>query len=111
MLQESLKLDGILDQISTEMGVALYFSTFNCGVCVALQPKVVHLLSTEFSKIHFISIPSHQYPEIAAHFSVFSAPTLLVFLEGKEVLRKSRNMGIAEIEKSLNRPYKILTNS
>lgn len=101
--------ESITDFVASKMGVALYFSAPNCGICVSLKPKIVDLISHRFPEIEFEEIASHQYPEIAAHFGIFSAPTLLVFFEGKEFLRYVRNLSLLELEEKLRRPYEMLT--
>lgn len=94
--------------IASEMGLALYFSSPNCGICDALKPKVEKLITEEFPRIKFQEVRSNIYPEIAAHFGVFSAPTLLVFFEGKEFSRNVRNLSIFELGDKLKRPYNML---
>lgn len=105
----SQTLEEVLELISSEVGVVLYFSTINCGVCTALKPKITYLISEVFPLLKFEEIKSHTSPEIAGHFGVFSAPTLLVFFEGKEFLRNVRNMSVFELEHKLKRPYDLLT--
>lgn len=104
-------LDSVTSTIATEIGVALYFSTINCGVCTALKPKVEQLMANKFPLLVFNEVNSNTSPEIAAHFGVFSAPTLLVFFEGKEFSRNVRNMSVVELDQKLSRPYKMLTNA
>ena len=104
----NLTLEKLQDFLTTEKAVALYFSASRCGVCEAIKPKIIELLETEFPQIHFIEVKSDISPEINGHFGVFSAPTLLVFFEGKEFLRKVRNMGMGELHDALNRNYNML---
>jgi thioredoxin 1 len=52
------------------------------------------LIQSEFPKIKLIYIKSDILPEVAAQNQVFAAPTILVFFDGKEYIRKSRNIGI-----------------
>lgn len=94
--------------IESESGTAVYFSTERCTVCHALLPKMETLFAENFPQIKFIHVEMHKLPDASAHFSVFNAPTLLVFFEGKESYRKSSNMGIGEVFESLRRPYKLL---
>lgn len=96
------------ESIESELAVAVYFSTSNCGVCHALRPKVEELFSIEFPAIKFVHIEIDKSPGISGEYSVFSAPTLLVFFEGKEFLRKVRLMGIQELQQKIERPYNML---
>ena len=94
--------------IVAETAVAVYFSTPHCGVCEALRPKVEALFIEKFPEVKFLHIKIENSPEISGEFGVFSAPTLLVFFEGKEFLRKVRLMGIQELQDKIERPYKMI---
>ncbi len=88
--------------------VLLYFSTISCSVGEALEPKVQELLNADFPKIDVYKVDMNFSPEIAAKFSAFVEPTILVFFEGKETIRKSRNIGIHELQSAILRPYKLI---
>lgn len=94
--------------IESESAVAVYFSAPNCGVCHSLRPKIEELMAEQFPLIKFIHIEIDKSPGIAGEYGVFSAPTLLVFFEGKEFLRKVRLMGIQELQDKIGRPYTML---
>jgi len=85
-----------------------YFSTDTCNVCKVLKPKVAELIQSEFPKIKLTYIQSDKLPEVAAQNQVFAAPTILVFLGGKEYIRKSRNIGINELKSEIERPYSLM---
>lgn len=91
-----------------EQGVLAYFSTETCSVCHVLKPKVEELVLQKFPNLKLISVKSDQYPEIAAQNQVFTAPTILVFFEGREYIRKSRNIGILELQEAIERPYSLV---
>jgi len=88
-----------------EPALLAYFSTEACNVCKVLKPKVAKLIQSEFSKIKLIYIKSDILPEVAAQNQVFAAPTILVFFEGREYIRKSRNIGIVDLQREIERPY------
>lgn len=85
-----------------------YFSTEACNVCKVLKPKVAELIQTEFPKIKLIYIKSDSLPEVAAQNQVFAAPTIIVYFEGREYIRKSRNIGIGELQREIERPYSMI---
>jgi thioredoxin 1 len=91
-----------------ETALLVYFSTEACNVCKVLKPKVAELIQSEFPKIKLIYIKSDILPEVAAQNQVFAAPTILVFFEGREYIRKSRNIGIGELERDIERPYSMM---
>jgi len=47
-------------------------------------------------------------PELAAQFQVFSAPTIIVFFEGREFIRKGRAMSVAGLLQEIKRPYELM---
>ncbi|MFZ1292146.1 MAG: thioredoxin family protein [Melioribacteraceae bacterium] len=85
----------------------IYFSTPQCNVCKVLKPKVKELLSDKFPKIKMAYVDCELLKEVSAQNRVFAVPTILVFLDGKEFLRKSRNISISEFSQELQRPYSL----
>lgn len=88
--------------------VLYYFSTTSCNVGEAFEPKVIKLLDENFPKIKFYKIDINFSPEVAANYNAFVEPTIIVFFEGKETIRKSRNIGIYELEDAIKRPYQLI---
>lgn len=88
--------------------VMLYFSAPACNVCHALKPKLLNAIESNFGEFEIISVDTSLNQEIAAHFSVFAIPTVLVFLGGREFLRKSRHMSVDEVVREIKRPYEIM---
>jgi thioredoxin-like negative regulator of GroEL len=87
--------------------VLFYFSTQSCSVGEALEPKVLALLNTKFPKIPFYFIDMNASPEVSAKNNVFVEPTILVFFDSKESIRKSRIVSIADLSNSISRIYKL----
>ena len=85
-----------------------YFSTDACNVCKVLKPKVAELVQKKFPRIKLAYIKSDKYPEIAGQHQVFAAPTIIIFFDGREYLRRSRNIGIDELQREINRPYSMM---
>ncbi len=50
-------------------------------------------------------VNSELLPEVSAQQSIFTVPTVVVFLDGKEFIRKSRNISLSEFQKDIERPY------
>jgi thioredoxin-like negative regulator of GroEL len=108
MFTEIQSFEEFLKLKEVEPALLAYFSTESCNVCKVLKPKVAELVQSEFPKIKLIYIKSDILPEVAAQNQVFSAPTILVFFEGREYIRKSRNIGIGELEREIERPYSMM---
>ena len=101
-------LEELQSTIKSQMGVLVYFSGENCNVCHALRPKFKELFDAKFPKIEQIYLDAHENPEIAAHFQVFSVPTMIVFLDGREFVREGRTVSMYKLEESLSRPYEMM---
>lgn len=89
------------------MNKVLYFTSPGCGVCVDLKPKVQAMVENNYPKLVFELVDTSEHPEKAGQYGVFTAPTLLVFFEGKETHRFVRNMSIQEIEQKVGRLYQL----
>jgi len=97
-----------LEQIKREnLGVLLYFSRATCSVGEALEPKVIKMLEDDYPKIPFYFVDMDFTPTIPAQFSVFVEPTIIVFFDGKETIRKSRLISIPELSQNIERIYSI----
>jgi len=101
-------LEDIKQTIEQNLAVMVYFSAPTCGVCHALKPKLVEAIESNFSKFKVISVDTSTDQETAAHFSVFTIPTVLIFLDAREFLRKSRHMSVDEVIREIKRPYDIM---
>ncbi len=103
-----MQLSQIKELINTKDGVMLYFSGENCNVCHALRPKIKEMFDKEFPIIEQVWLDAHQNPEISAHFQVFSVPTLIVYLGGREFIKEGRAMSLHALSQKLQRPYQIM---
>jgi thioredoxin-like negative regulator of GroEL len=95
------------DALHVNLGVLFYFSTLSCSVGESLEPKVKELLHNKFPKIPFYFIDMNNSPEVSAKNNVFVEPTILVFFDGKEAIRKGRIVSIQELSDSISRIYKL----
>jgi len=103
-----MNLKEIKNFIETKDGVMLYFWGDNCAVCDALKPKIKESFEQNFPKIEQIYIDAKNSVDIAANFSVFSIPTTIVFLDGKEFAREGRAVSISALVDKIKRPYEIM---
>jgi thioredoxin-like negative regulator of GroEL len=108
MFYEIQSSDEFLKLKNEQPALLAYFSTEICNVCKVLKPKVSELVQKEFPRIKLVYIKSDKLPELAAQNQVFAAPTILIFFEGKEYIRKSRNIGINELQQEIERPYSLI---
>ena len=105
-----MNIETLENDIKNELAIALYFSAPTCNVCHALKPKLLTAFEANFSQLQVKSIDISETPEIASNFGVFSIPTLLIYLDGKEFLRKSRHMSVDQVVSEIKRPYDMMTS-
>ena len=104
-----MTLEELQTTIQTEVGVLLYFSGENCSVCHALRPKFKEVFDKEFPQLKQIYLDAHDNAEISAHFQVFSVPTMIVFMDGREFAREGRTVSMYQLTEKLKRPYTMMT--
>lgn len=98
------------DLIRQKTGVLVYFSTPTCNVCHALKPKISEAFSSHFPQIEQVFVDAAEHPDIPASLQIFSVPTILVYLDGKEFARESRNVSVPLLIEKIRRPYEIMTS-
>jgi len=103
-------IENIEKSIKENLAVMVYFSAPTCNVCHALKPKLLEALDANFKEFVVESVDISVEEDIAPHFDVYAIPTVLVFLDGKEFLRKSRHMSVLEVISEVKRPYEIMTS-
>ena len=97
----------IKDYISRNSAVLLYFSTQNCNVCKVLKPKLIDFFNSDFPLVNMGFVNVDELPDAAAQNNIFSVPTILIYFDGKEMLRKSRNINFQQLHNELQRPYSL----
>ena len=102
-------IENINNSIKENLAVMVYFSAPSCNVCHALKPKLLEAIDENFKEFKIESVDISLNEDIAPYFNVYAIPTVLVFLDGKEFLRKSRHMSVSEVIGEIQRPYDIMT--
>lgn len=98
-----------LERIKKDNKAALiYVSTKTCNVCKVLKPKLKEFIASEFPEIKFFYLDAEDNKEAAAQLSVFAVPTVLLYFEGNEYVRKSRSFSVELLGDEIDRPYSML---
>jgi len=100
--------DDLIKLVEESPAVCFYLSTPECNVCKVLKPKVIEMLVKDFPKIEFHYVDLNEAKEISGQLSVFTVPTILIFFDGKEIIRASRNIHIEKLRELINRYYKMI---
>lgn len=107
-MNNAVTLEKINEYLRTHKIVLTYFSTDDCNVCKVLKPKVKELIECEFPLINFLYINIDESKETAAQYSIFTVPTIILFIEGKEYIRKSRFINLEEFKNEIDRFYSLI---
>ena len=83
----------------------LYVTQPHCSVCHGLFPQLVPILD-RYRNIATAQIDATAVQEAAGQLSLFTAPVALLFVEGKEYLRKARFIPLHELEGEIAKIYK-----
>lgn len=101
-------VENINKTVKENSAVMVYFSAPTCNVCHALKPKLLEELEKNFSEFKVESVDISVEEDIAPHFNVYAIPTVLIFLDGQEFVRKNRHMSVGEVIEEIRRPYEIM---
>ncbi|MED0658768.1 thioredoxin family protein [Bacillus smithii] len=84
----------------------LYISRDHCSVCHDLLPKIQNVMA-DFPNIQLALVNADHVPEVAGRFTIFTAPVLLLFVDGKEVLREVRFVHVEPFLEKVNKIYRL----
>jgi len=100
-------IEEISEFISNNKLAFLYISSSSCDVCSILLPKIEEILY-KYPKILSKEVSINKLPETAGYLSIFTVPALILYIEGKETIRKARFISVDELDKEIERYYKII---
>lgn len=99
---------GFSDFIRYNLMCAVYFTGPDCHLCKALKPKLYELLETHFNEVAVAEVDCQASPALAAQQTVFTIPTLITYIDGKESHRKARGFSLDDMAREIERPYSML---
>lgn len=90
-------IDGIEQTLTDNRLCLFYIKAPDCGVCNVMQDKVKRLADSHTSLCSFYTDILEE-PLIAGRFLVYSGPTVLLLMDGKEIYRASQFINLEELE-------------
>ncbi|MBN2219091.1 MAG: thioredoxin family protein [Kosmotogaceae bacterium] len=76
--------------------VVMDFFSPGCGVCIAIEPKL-EAVEKDFPSWKFYKINTVENPTAASEYWVFTVPTIIVQMDGREQKRWSRYFSLEEV--------------
>lgn len=99
-VREYLELTELLAEIERHPTSLLFIKTANCGVCDVTYARTIELLK-QYPQVKSMVVSMERIPNISGEFLVFTAPAILLFMDGKEVFRQARFVSFDELERVL----------
>lgn len=88
-----------LEVVENSKPFLLFVKTNNCSVCDGLLPQVEEL-QVDYP-LPFYIVNAADSPEIAGQLSLFTAPVVLLFSEGREYARFARFVQMNELKRRM----------
>ena len=85
--------------------VALFFSTNSCGACAPIGIQIEEAMEKKFAKIAYLKVRLEDNPELRGKYMVFSAPTFILLVDGKEYMRESGVFSVIGLLGKIERIY------
>ena len=85
----------------------LYIQAPDCGLCSVMLGKVEQA-TQRFSELCAARVELHVVPQVTGEFLVATAPTVLLFVNGKEVYRAGTFINVRELECEIEKWNKVI---
>lgn len=80
----------------------LYFSGEMCSVCRDLKPKIEEMIES-YPGIFAAQVDIQKNSALAASFQVFTAPVVILFVNGQETIREAGVFSLINLEQKIAR--------
>ncbi len=100
-----MEIKNFKEKFKMTKALMVYFFNPGCIACNSLRPKVEELVSTNFPGLELLSVDASTNPSLTSEAGVYSAPTILVFFEGREYIRESKYISVKQLEEKIGRYY------
>ena len=107
MMIELNTLDEMKEFIKNNTIAMIYFSSEGCSVCGALLPKIQEMI-IKFPEVKISKVQVDKFTEAAGQYSIFTLPAILVYIEGKEIIREARFISVDMLEETIERYHNLL---
>lgn len=100
-------LEGFRALLDEQDAVFAWFGGDHCNVCQVLRPQVFAMLEEAFPLLTLAYIDTARAAELAAQMGVFTIPSMIAYFDGRETLRRERNVSLGDLRTGLRRPYSL----
>ena len=99
--------EAIKELVNNNEIAMVYFGGNNCNVCNVMKPKVQEILK-DYPKIKSAQVDVEKSVEASATYNIFTIPSILIFIEGKEIIREARHISMQDLNSKIDRYYNML---
>ncbi|CAM3360732.1 thioredoxin family protein [Vagococcus fessus] len=80
----------------------IYIGQENCSVCHGLKPQVETIME-KYEGVSLVELDALEVPEVAEVFNVLTVPVMMLFVEGREYLRKARMINTRDFSQEVDK--------
>jgi len=83
-----------------------YLSRPECGVCAAVKAKVNEMIK-KYPLVETYYVNLNTVPEAAGQYSIFTIPAILLYADGREMIREARYLSVSSLDDQIDRYYSL----
>ncbi|MFT5970266.1 MAG: thioredoxin 1 [Flavobacteriales bacterium] len=99
-----IKSKSDFDAMQEHQIFGIYYYTDNCGICKVLKPKVSDFFLSLNIPLASLNLMHHM--SLAGQQLILGIPTLIIYQDGKEVIREGAYMQLNNLKISLSKIIK-----
>jgi thioredoxin-like negative regulator of GroEL len=106
VINELFSIEEVEQFVNNHHLAFIYISKTNCSVCHALLPKIKEIMD-DFPRIQLAFVNVDHVPNIVGYLSAFTAPVMILYVDGKEVHREARFVHFEQFREKLKKIYSL----
>lgn len=100
--------DEFNNYLNTHKILLAYISAGHCNVCKALKPKINDLIRQKHPDLEMIYINTENNVNLCGQLLIFSIPTIIIYYQGTEYTKFSRNVSLNQLDEAIQRIKSLL---
>ncbi|WZL81396.1 thioredoxin family protein [Vallitaleaceae bacterium 9-2] len=106
-MQEIREVDTLKTMVDTNAMTVVVFTMPSCGVCTPLKQKIASVLEA-FPEVARGSVDLLEVEAAKGEYQIYTAPIIVLFVQGKEAKRYSSAMNIVEFKETIARYQQLM---
>lgn len=97
MFEQINNIETLKEKVNQEGITLVYFGQPTCSVCHSLKPQIKEKFASLSDDIQFLDVDTTIVPEVSGEYQVMGVPIILLFVDGREYLRRARFIRVNEL--------------